>query len=493
MKNQDKRNPYMAETHRRRWALGLNAGGAVMLSLVLLVMVNYLSFRHYRRWDVSQNRFYALSEKTIQLLNTVSNPLSVTVFFQSNQDVYQDLKNLLQEYEYVCPQMRVEWVDPDRDLARTEELATRYGVEESNVVVFEHDGRSSFVTSEEIARYDYAPLQSGQPPVQTAFSGESAFSSAIQAVTIAKKPVVYFLQGHGEGNPTDPDKRRGFSKIAAEMERDTIEVKLLRLGNDLGIPKDCNALVVAGPEKDYSITEIDLLAAYLENNGRMMILLDAGKDSGLDLLLEDWDIEVGNNLVVDPSKTLTGRGDLFVTSYFTHPITENMEQITSVFYLPRSMRPLAYEGGDDPADRPHVSVLAASSANGWGETNLEDPHAHFDVEEDLVGPIPIALAVEKGPVPGIDVKIKPTRLVVIGDSDFVANKGVIGGNIQFFMNALNWLLERDDQIGIAPKPVLRSKLLVTRTQKTAIFWLTAGVMPGTVALLGLLVWLRRRR
>lgn len=492
MNNQEKRNPFIAETQRRRWALGLNAGTALLLSVVLLVMVNYLSFRHYRRWDVSRNRFYALSEKTAQLLNMVTNPLNVTVFFQSGQDVYPDIRNLLQEYEYACPQLRVEWVDPDRDLARTEELATRYNVEESGVVVFEYNGRSSFVTADEIARYDYAPLQAGQPPVQTAFTGERAFSSAIQSVALTEKPVVYFLQGHGEGNPADPDKRRGFSKIAEEMDRDTITVKTLRPGDDLGIPKDCAALIVAGPEKDYSITEIDLLAAYLENNGRMMILLDAGKDSGLDLLLEDWGVEVGNNLVVDPSRTLTGRGDLFVTSYLNHPITRNMEDITSVFYLPRSIRPLAYENGSDPADRPHVSVLAASSANGWGETNLEDPHARFDVEEDMAGPIPIALAVERGPVPGIDVKIKPTRLVVFGDSDFVANKGVIRGNIQLFMNALNWLIERDQQIGIAPKPVLHSKLLITQTQKRAIFWVTAAAMPGAAALLGLLVWFRRR-
>ncbi len=492
MKKKNPQSPFIAEVHRRRWMLGLNAGTAVLLTVILLVMVNYLSYRHYRRWDVSRTRYYALSEKTLLLLNSVTNPLNVTVFFQANADLYNDIKNLLQEYEYSCPRLRVEWVDPDRDLARTEELSARYQVKDSNVVVFEHDGRSRFVTAEEIARYDYAPLQSGQPPVQTAFSGERAFSSAIQAVTIADKPVVYFLQGHGEGNPKDPDKHRGYSKIAQEIERDTIDVKLLQLGNDLGIPKDCDALILAGPEKEYSLAEMDLLSAYLESNGRLLVMLDAGADAGLDLLLEDWGVEVGNNLVVDPTKTLTGRGDLFVTTYYEHPITKNMEGITSVFYLPRSIRPLVYENGADPADRPHVTVLAASSENGWAETNLEDPNARFDAGEDTTGPAPIALAVEKGPVPGIDVKIKPTRLLVLGDSDFVANKGVIGGNVQFFMNGLNWLLERSEQIGIAPKPVERSRLLITRAQKQAIFWITVGVLPGAVALLGALVWLRRR-
>ena len=45
------------------------------------------------------------------------------------------------EYESVSRRIRTEYVDPARDLARTEELAQKYQVTEANVVVFDSGGR----------------------------------------------------------------------------------------------------------------------------------------------------------------------------------------------------------------------------------------------------------------------------------------------------------------------------------------------------------------
>jgi hypothetical protein len=44
----------------------------------------------------------------------------------------------------------------------------------------------------------------------------------------------------------------------------------------------------------------------------------------------------------------------------------------------------------------------------------------FDPGRDRPGPVGSRRR-EKGPVPGFDVQIRPTRIVVFGDSDFVAN------------------------------------------------------------------------
>jgi sterol desaturase/sphingolipid hydroxylase (fatty acid hydroxylase superfamily) len=95
-------------------------------------------------------------------------------------------------------------------------------------------------------------------------------------------------------------------------------------------------------------------------------------------------------------------------------------------------------------------------------------------------------------VPGIDVRIRPTRLVVFGDSDFIANGALAGGGMDLFMSALNWLLERDAAIGIAPRPFIEAKLLINKQQINRLFWMAVCGLPGIVALLGGLVWLRRR-
>ena len=158
------------------------------------------------------------------------------VFFQPGHDVYEDVHNLLKEYEYASPLIRVEWVDPDRDLARTEELMRKYQVDQANVVVFDAGGRSKYVTARDIAEYDYSPVQFGQMPERIAFKGEQAFSSAIQSITESRRPVVYFLQGHGERDVDSFNRSAGYSSLAQEIKRDNVDVRKLTLGETQGIP-----------------------------------------------------------------------------------------------------------------------------------------------------------------------------------------------------------------------------------------------------------------
>ena len=477
----------------RRIAAGLNTGVALLLAAVLLLMVNYLASRHYRRWDWSRGGFYRLSEKTLNLLSSLTNDVSVVVFFQPNQDVYDDARNLLKEYEYVSRRIRVEWVDPDRDIARTEELARRYTVSEANVVVFDSAGRTKYVSGDDVMEMDYRPLQFGRPPEVLAFRGEQAFSSAIQSITQEKPPVVYFLQGHGERDIDDFNQNTGYSTIAQELRRDNMEVRKVTPGETAGIPADCDVLVIAGPQKELSPAEVEMIRAYLARKGSLMVLLDAMVRTGLEPLLSEWGIRLAMDVVVDATRTLTGR-ELFVSEYEPHPITRPLRGINTVFYLPRSVEPEDRPVGRavDPADRPHVSSLASCSSSGWAETDLSQSPMKYDVEADRPGPVAIAVAAERGTAPGIDLQIRPTRLVVFGDSDFASNAGLTGGNSDFFLSALNWLAERDALMAIAPKPVEQIRLIMTRSELRGLFWMVVGTLPGLVAVLGVGVWLRRR-
>jgi len=477
---------------RRKMLISLNTFTSLLLLLLLLSMANYLSYRHFARWDWSRTKYFCLSDKTINMLDNLTNTVDVIVFFQSEQEVYEDIEKLLKEYESRSRHIHVEWVDPDRDIARTEALQAQYDVDRANVVVFDSQERSKYVAEADIVDFDYTPMQAGQHPAKVAFKGENAFSSAIRSITEMRKPVVYFLQGHGEGDVNDPDRRTGFSRLIREIHRDNIDVKLLEFGKTHVIPDDADVLVILGPEKPLSGPEIDLLEDYLQKNGRLLILLDAFMETGLEQLLSEWGVHVENDLVVDGSRTLTGR-ELFVSEYGVHPVVDRMKGITSIFYLPRSVEPdLNTEIPDKNADKPSVVALAFSSVAGWSETDLDAAVAEFDMHTDRPGPISIAVAVEKGPVPGIDVQIRSTRMVVFGDSDFVSNGALAGGGMDLFMNALNWLLERDDAIGLAARPFETSQLLIDKRQLNMLFLSVVLGLPALIGVFGFLVWVRRR-
>ena len=201
---------------------------------------------------------------------------------------------------------------------------------------------------------------------------------------------------------------------------------------------------------------------------------------------------MGNDVVVDATRTLTG-GELFATEYGDHPITKSLKGVTSIFYLPRSVEPLAEsEVGSEQPDKPHGAVLVTCSLSGWAEVNPEESPMKYDPVKDRPGPVGIAAAVEKGPMPEIDVKIRPTRLVVFGDSDFVSNNALLAGNVDFFMSALNWLLEREELMAISSKAVEQTRLVMNRFQLRVVLWIVVVVLPLLVALVGGLVWVRRR-
>ena len=477
---------------RKRVAFGANTVAAVALAAVLAAMVNYLAHRHYVRADWSRAQFYGLSDKTHQLLAGLSNDVDVVVFFQPDDPNYEDVNTLLKEYALASPHIRLDRVDPNRDIARAEELARRYQVNQLNVVVFACEGRTKFVGAEDLADLDYSGVMRGEAPQATSFKGEQAFSSALQSITQSRPPVVYFLRGHGERDINDRDPYSGYSALAQQIRRDNAVVKDLALGEAHGIPDDADAIVVPGPTKTLATQEIEALRAWLDDSGRLMVLLDTGSPAGLLPLLDAWSIRLDNDVVVDPTRTLSGL-DLFVDDYGQHAITRNLRSVTSVFYLPRSVEPVtAAAGAPRLADQPQVTSIARSSPDSWAESDLEQKPMKFEAARDRKGPVSIAVAAERGPVAGVDVDIRPSRLVVFGDTDFLSNGALSGGNVDLFLSALNWLLERDQLMAIAPKPIEDTRLVITQAQVNRLFWLVVVVLPGLVGILGAAVWLRRR-
>lgn len=495
---------------QRGWRIAavLNLIMSMLLALALVIMVNFLSFKHGpNRLHLVSDPMYALSEKTRGLIGGLQDEVVVYVFFEKTHGLYDDVRLLLKEYEYECimlgqSNLNIKFIDPARDLRKTRELRKKYGLEDPNVVVFECKSRCKFVEVGDIIEttpeVDMNSLLAGGKSAykrKILFMGEMAFSSAIQSVTQSVSPTVYFLSGHGERDINDFSPQVGYSGIARSLRRDNMELKALKLAEYHEVPQDCSVLVVAGPDRKLSNTEVDMLSSYLDRNGRILFLVDPATTTGMEPLLEKWGVRLSSGVVM--GLTLRGR-ELVVTDYGDHPITRKMKNLMTMFYMPRCIDPIdaAANSENVQADRPRVTVLASNSAQGYEEMNLNQNPSKYDEGVDRLGPNPVAVAIEKGAVSGIDIELKPTRMIIIGDSDFVSNgtiDGAMGGNIDLFMSAMNWLVERESIMGISPREPGRLELKMTEDERRVAFVTIVLGIPSIAAFMGLIVWLRRRR
>jgi ABC-type uncharacterized transport system involved in gliding motility auxiliary subunit len=239
----------------------------------------------------------------------------------------------------------------------------------------------------------------------------------------------------------------------------------------------------------------------------------------LEALLEGYGIEIRNDLVVDPSQQLPfyDLSSVYLTDFAQHPVTTGLEGLAVLLPITRSVA--AAESAGDATDGLEVTPLIETSSEGWGETALEqllagDP---IDVDEaDTSGPVSVALAASAAAPPSQPPASAPDaagasseassdgdgqtaagppeqRLVIIGDSDFLADGHVANaGNLTLAVNTFLWLTEREASLGIPPRSMTASSLYLSAGQLAAVAWTVFIIMPGLVIIIGVIVWRRRR-
>jgi hypothetical protein len=166
-----------------------------------------------------------------------------------------------------------------------------------------------------------------------------------------------------------------------------------------------------------------------------------------------------------------------------HPAVRAL--LGSMLYLiaPRTVTRLQDKSA--AADAPKVVVLAASADTAVLRGDPKPQPRQY----------PVAVAVEKGAPPGVATERGSTRMIVVGDSFFLANGAIdLYANSDFARLAINWLLDRPQFLeGIGSQPVHEYRIAMTQAQLQGVRWMLLAAMPGAILLLGSLIWLRRRK
>lgn len=483
-----------------RWFWRLNRGVQILLALLFIAAINFIAAIEFERIDMTEGRRFALSPETLAYLNGLEEPVRIIVTEPQEsarpeiKQIFSHLQRILKEYAYArradgSPAVRVEYINVYRETDKAEKLVTEFGVspESENAIIVASGDRYQEILGTEL--YEVSPMG------ENLFKGEEAFTSAILKVAKEEPLKLYFTAGHGEMQPSEVDALRGLSQLAGFLKQRNYKWEILDLLKIPEVPEDAGAVIVVGPQSALFPIEEQKLRDYLDQeNGTVILLLEPGREHGLENLLYDWGVLSDDMLVLEASQDFVAAGgDMFVTRFAEHPITQLLidSQQRLLFGL---SRPVRADPGARVDDRTELTPLLGTSDMSWAERNYRsNSEQRFDEKEDLPGPVPLAVVSERSAASGMGLELPSGKLAVFGNAAFISNNRFnSAANKLLFFNLLNWAMDRDSLLSIPPRAIEDYQLTISQRELGILFTRLLWV-PGVVALIGFLVFLFRRR
>jgi len=486
-----------------RWRIGFDVAVRTVLVLAIVLMANYLGAKFYQRYYMSSQTRMALSSRTLAVLHSLTNHVDVTMYYDRKSDFYADVVALLNEYRAANKNISVQEVDYVRDpgqaLVVKEKYHQYFGAQSGkDLVIFDSGGRVKVFPGTQLSTYKSEFKGMGANPDDpkkqemeferrpVSFNGEQAFTSVLLTLGSPQPLKAYFLQGQGEVSLTDSGQY-GYQKFAGVLNQNYINITNLNGLGPAGVPQDCNLLIIAAPDRAFDDAELQPIAQYLHDGGKLLLFFGYHPNaqlSGMETIMQSWGVGVLNDIAQDFKQSTTAMGyDIKIYEFGKHQVVDSLSQLQLHVYLPRPVYKLA--ASSQVANAPQVDELFATSPDGTLMADRNAPPRNY----------PLACAVEQKPVAGVSNPRGSTRIVVVGDATFLGNLMIdSGGNRDFLNAAVNWLCDRPLLLaGISQRPVTNFRLEMTQQQRRQLSWLLLGALPGGALLMGWFVWLVRRK
>jgi hypothetical protein len=478
----------------------------VVGATLLLLNVNVLGARWYQRWDVTPDRLYSLSQPTRELLRDLHEPVEINVLLSKADPLLVSVRHMLEAYGAETQQLRVRYVDPDRSPAEFLAVQQKYQIlagkaDDGRIVtdaaiVVARGSQHWFVTAEELVRFDEDSGRS-RPAL------EQALSSALANVRGTDKAKLCFTTGHREPTLEDAGPQ-GLSELKQRLLKNNYEPVSVDAGGPRGSFADCVAVIVPVPELEFAANEAERLSDYVSAGGSALLLLGptlgedrSVRDTGLAPLLQLAGIRLGRDVVLeqdDAQRLPSGSGELFFAKLRPHAVTRGVlhedDKLSSRVLVVQS-RSLQLGPSATPLLESSEHALALTSLDALSSEDkraelgkAQPPQRHY-----------LAAAAEL-PKPAQSKSSHGPRLFVTGASNLAWNRNFqdpsLYGNRRLIENAISWAAARPSMLSVPEKPTREVGLSLSEESLGEVMRYVLLYMPGSVALIGGFVLLRRR-
>ena len=348
---------------------------------VFLVLVNLGSHFYFKRFDLTQDKRYTLSESTIQLIQGIKEPVFIDVFLEGAfppefERLKTETKQILEEFRSYNSNLIFQFTDPLEDDSKAEQYAkelSNLGFVPTNINSTKKGKKEliqifpwAIVNQEQksvrvpllVNNFGNSPSDNINKSVQLL---EFAFADALTKITTGKQKKIAILKGNGEmADKYQADflfQLKEYYQLG-EFNFDSLQANPQKILENL---KRFDATIITKPTEAFSDNEKYILDQYVMHGGKTLWLMDKvvididslqneqnvalafPRELQLDDLFFKYGVRINSHLVQDllstPITAQGPQGDVpidwlyspIVKSLDNHPITKNVNLVKLEF------------------------------------------------------------------------------------------------------------------------------------------------------------------
>jgi len=259
----------------------------IILVVVALIILNVIGNSFYKRYDLTKDKRYTLSNATKEIVNKIDEPLTIKVYLQGDfptefKRIQLETNQFLEELNALNDNIKFRFVNP---VGNTKEL-TKKGLQPSKLTVKENGKVSEVVIfpwavinynnkTENVSLLSNAIAKNQEEQLQNSIENlEYEFTNALLKITTDKSKKIAILKGNGELDDIylfSFLKKLGEYYKLAEFTLDLVKINPQKTLSDLS---DYDLTIIAKPSKPFSEKEKLTLDQYIMNGGKTLWLID---------------------------------------------------------------------------------------------------------------------------------------------------------------------------------------------------------------------------
>lgn len=456
----------MKVSNKSRTQYKINSAIMFALLIAVAILLFWFTNRHDQEFDWTASGRHSLSQASIETLNKMQGPISITSYASENPELREIIRNTVKRYQRIKSDISLDFINQVAVPQQTAEL----GVTVDGEMLVEYQDRTEHVKSD----------------------SEEEFTNALSRLLRGENRFVSFIEGHGERKALG-EANHDMGIWVSAIEQRGFSAQPLNLTQINAIPDNTSVLVITNPRINYLPGEVNLIMDYINNGGNVLWLAEPGELNGLEPLAEKLGISFLPGTIIDYVGQLLGSNDPTIsiasaTNYTPHATLKNFE-LTTLF-------PGAVAMDVEATDGWQSEPIIISGEHTWSEHSELNTEIAFDEDQDRIGPLNIAYGFTRDLETETDQGVETInqRILVVGDGDFISNQFLANsGNNELGYRFINWLSSDDDLISIPAKTSDDLYLELSNTTKAMIIFGFLIILPLSLLGLGLFIWWRRKK